>query len=555
MSNSLLQIIYLFCIKIKATTMKVKELYIKKYHQFEDFKLNLTYPEGHKLAGQPLNKVCFIGQSGTGKTSLLELIKHFVENHKLGEIYVKPDQTDKSIPIIVYSHLKRGCDEDLEDGFHIIFSSGKKNQIDNNEIENVVSINSEFEFSVLTNTSGIDFKDNENNESISYETQTYYNAYRDNYLMGLATYNYGIQNSDNLKAYFDFIYSIEPLIFYFPCDIPIPKKDTNKSGNLIQDVRSYHGGTRVGRTSTVSKVVNSRIKKLQKKSKKIIDFSSYNVNEIWGTIRQSIVKYRELEIKKSLEIAQIAQKQNVTANEIIKASDNLKKWKKEFPSPVEELANEYLNKIINRFQLEVKTELDFEITEDIESIKIQSVIDKKEIPFEALSTGTKQVILTALPLYGLKPKDSIILFDEPERSLYPDIQTEIVDFYTSMAENSQFFFATHSPLVAASFEPWEIIELKFNEETGNVQQELYYDETKGRHVDNYTIYPQYLTYDGILKKVFDMKKEPNSLRMSELVKLATLESQLKHNNLSPEAKKEKFEEIIKLADQLDWDLK
>ena len=160
-----------------------------------------------------------------------------------------------------------------------------------------------------------------------------------------------------------------------------------------------------------------------------------------------------------------------------------------------------------------------------------------------------------MPLYGLKPKDSIILFDEPERSLYPDIQAEIVDFYISMAENSQFFFATHSPLVAASFEPWEIVELKFNEETGNVEQESYYDTEKERHVDNYTIYPQYLTYDGILKRVFDIKKEPNNLRTSELVKLATLESQLKHNNLSPEAKKEKFEEYKKLADQLDWDLK
>jgi ABC-type lipoprotein export system ATPase subunit len=539
--------------------MKVKELYIKKYHQFEDFKLNLTYPEGHKLAGQPLNKVCFIGQSGTGKTSLLELIKHFVENHRMGEIYEEPNENNKSANIIL-SYLKRSCDEDLQDGFRIIFSSGKKNLIDENEIENVVFVNPEFEISVLTNTSGIDFKDTENNESIPYETQTYYNAYRDNYLMGLTTYNYGIQSGDNLKAYFDFIYSIEPLLFYFPSDIPIPKK--NKNGSNIEwgvlqasPTASIYGIKNYPPKKFITQRHKSLINDGKNRNKNIIDFSSYQVDEIWKTIRQNITEYRELEIKKSLEIAQIAQKPNVTASEIIKVSNELKKWRENFPSPVEELANEYLNKIINRFQLEVKTELDFERKEDIESIKIQSTIDKKEIPFEALSTGTKQVILTALPLYGLKPKDSIILFDEPERSLYPDIQTEIVDFYTSMAENSQFFFATHSPLVAASFEPWEIIELKFNEETGNVEQELYYDETKGRHVDNYTIYPQYLTYDGILKRVFDMKKEPNSLRMNELVKLATLESQLKHNNLSPEAKKEKFEEIIKLADQLDWDLK
>ena len=63
--------------------MKVSELYIEKYHQFESFALNLTYPEGHTKAGKPLDKICLIGQSGTGKTSLLEILKFFIENHHL----------------------------------------------------------------------------------------------------------------------------------------------------------------------------------------------------------------------------------------------------------------------------------------------------------------------------------------------------------------------------------------------------------------------------------------------------------------------------------------
>jgi hypothetical protein len=54
--------------------MKLTELHIKDYNQFEDFKLDLTYPEGHPKVGQALDKVCFIGQSGTGKTSLIELL-------------------------------------------------------------------------------------------------------------------------------------------------------------------------------------------------------------------------------------------------------------------------------------------------------------------------------------------------------------------------------------------------------------------------------------------------------------------------------------------------
>jgi ABC-type lipoprotein export system ATPase subunit len=40
----------------------------------------LTYPEGHEKAGQPLDKVCFIGQSGTGKTSLLKIISKYLYN-------------------------------------------------------------------------------------------------------------------------------------------------------------------------------------------------------------------------------------------------------------------------------------------------------------------------------------------------------------------------------------------------------------------------------------------------------------------------------------------
>ena len=55
--------------------MKVTELYIQEYNQFKDFRLDLTYPEGHPKAGQALEKVCFIGQSGTGKTSLIEILK------------------------------------------------------------------------------------------------------------------------------------------------------------------------------------------------------------------------------------------------------------------------------------------------------------------------------------------------------------------------------------------------------------------------------------------------------------------------------------------------
>ena len=59
--------------------MKISRIEIKNFHQFQNFELDLTCPKGHEKAGQPLDKVCFIGQSGTGKTTLLKICKEIVE--------------------------------------------------------------------------------------------------------------------------------------------------------------------------------------------------------------------------------------------------------------------------------------------------------------------------------------------------------------------------------------------------------------------------------------------------------------------------------------------
>ena len=57
--------------------MKITGIEIGDYRQFKNIKFDFTYPEGHAKVGQPLEKVCFIGQSGTGKTTLLNIIWDF----------------------------------------------------------------------------------------------------------------------------------------------------------------------------------------------------------------------------------------------------------------------------------------------------------------------------------------------------------------------------------------------------------------------------------------------------------------------------------------------
>jgi predicted ATP-dependent endonuclease of OLD family len=97
------------------------------------------------------------------------------------------------------------------------------------------------------------------------------------------------------------------------------------------------------------------------------------------------------------------------------------------------------------------------------SIPIKSKVNQEIIPIENLSTGTKGLLLSMFPLYELDTNDAIILIDEPERSLFPDMQIDLIENYKKIAPNAQIIVATHSPFIAASFEPEERFILYFNE--------------------------------------------------------------------------------------------
>jgi hypothetical protein len=218
---------------------------------------------------------------------------------------------------------------------------------------------------------------------------------------------------------------------------------------------------------------------------------------------------------------------------------------------LKDLADTFLDKILNRFNLRINPELDFKKIEDIKTIKIET-LDGQEVPYDFQSTGTRQVLLSMLPLYTLKPNRTAIFFDEPERSLYPDIQKEIVDIYTSLTTDCQFFYATHSPIIASSFEPWEIVELKFNPKTGKVYQELYYGNGEERHVDNYKFHPKYLRWDDILGRLFDLEEEGNPERMKALKRLSILESKLKKDSVPQADKEVLWAEYSKLSKLTGW---
>jgi len=141
--------------------------------------------------------------------------------------------------------------------------------------------------------------------------------------------------------------------------------------------------------------------------------------------------------------------------------EKIDQWKQINKSPLEKIADAFLRDLLLKFDLEI--DVDIKRIESLNFIQLKRKNSSEVIPFDKLSTGTKQIILSLVPLFELNTNQSVILVDEPERSLFPDVQQSIIKNYTRLAPNAQFFFATHSPLIAAQFEPFERFILEFDE--------------------------------------------------------------------------------------------
>ncbi|MCW3110201.1 MAG: ATPase protein [Segetibacter sp.] len=439
--------------------MKITKLQINDFHQFKNFELDLTYPLGHQKEGQPMDKVCIIGQSGTGKTTLIELLGGLTHNFDLVRDKYKLKSKDATISIY---------DKDIRYNHEISDKGGywASDYVKNGE---------------------------------------------------------NIESKEFLKMYTSYIDAIKPNLIYYPAELKYELTDTNEVIDF--------------------------------KERSVIDFSLENASAIWNLILNDIQVYQEKELAIRQEISRRVENANSNIDAIKDAVKTLEEWKQKSFNPIADLAENCLNPILKRFNLQVKTDLDIKKKDDIGFIKIED-LNKNEIPYGLLSTGTKQVILSALPMYLLKPNQTIICFDEPERSLYPDIQQEVVSYYESLVTNCQMFFATHSPIIASSFEPWEIVELKFNGE-GKVYQEKYYDEEKGRHIDNYNIDPNYLTIDLILSKIFDLKETHSYVRNEKITEVLMLRNILEKMKSEDKTNTKKFKDIYKkyqdLASKLSWE--
>ena len=357
--------------------MKLLKLHINSHKHLENVTFDFTYQSG-KRKGQPLDKICFIGQGATGKTSLLEII--YIFNQYIINLEV----------------------------------------INNNTLfENIDSLKKL--------DGGISFQIDD--EIINYENGEIY--YREKFLKnsgGSGTLTPLLEANFKRNAY------------YF-------------KSNLISDYNlSVFTNNPIDLFEKYSELANINIKNIHLGYDYSTLFDDVVEPRTWLLLLFEILDYRKKFNQKMSDLIHKGLLANPT-----KLSKEFSDWQKENPNSLEAFAEKF-NPILSKLNLEV------DIVDTQYSIPIKNKNNDEIVPIQDTSTGTKGLLLSFLPLYKLQTKDSIILIDEPERSLYPDLQMDLMEHYKNFAPEAQFIVATHSPFIAASFEPDERFILSFDQQ-------------------------------------------------------------------------------------------
>ena len=134
-----------------------------------------------------------------------------------------------------------------------------------------------------------------------------------------------------------------------------------------------------------------------------------------------------------------------------------------------------LNKIFNNLDIQSK------LIQINDKDLIFESINGQKFGFNELSSGEKMLYFTGFSLNSLNPKGLLIMVDEPEDSLHPTWQQQIVRFFQNIGSNNQIILATHSPQIIASVRPESLFVLGIDAQTRRVTAHNMADEHKHTH--------------------------------------------------------------------------
>jgi predicted ATP-dependent endonuclease of OLD family len=390
--------------------MKICKIYLRGFDQFQDVSLDFTHPQ----TGLPSDRICFIGRNGTGKSKLLLLMTQFlinmVRNYRSGRVGFESLALAENKIVIKFLHKNAH--------YYALISNFPSSGIE--KIYNGQDVNDEKSFIAEI----IDLNMPRLNTG-------------DPYLELTA----GMRNREFVNE-LKFDDNSNDLIIYSPAE------SQNNNYGFVEDVPPVK--------------LNDALELFNK-------FQSFHIvshgtlNEFWKVLIFNIKKLEELREKYETTPENI----NKTKAQLLEEFDKL------YPTILDKLAKLW-NAILS------KAGLEFDVRNAKKPVQLNDTFQAyinlksngKKIPYSELSSGIRNFIFRLGHIYSLyfnRQVDRGFLFvDEPENSLYPDFLFDLVEAYKQVIvdergqNNTQMFFATHHPIVAAQFEPYERVILDWN---------------------------------------------------------------------------------------------
>jgi hypothetical protein len=375
--------------------------------------LDFTNPE----TGEPLDKVCFIGRNGTGKSKLLRMIDWFfnsILNHFKSYSIAIPNlgYYDESGKIVFEFQFEKKRYQVLyfKKTVHLLnFHAVSSNERD-------VFLHKFFFFNEVNDLiTDSEFK--------KYSESTLHEEFVNKLVLH--------DNSSDLLIY-------------------CPPESSNNDYLSISDVPA----TNVSEAYQLDQNLSYRHL-----------VSAHEIVSFWKTLLFNLIKRRdEREVFENLPESLIKTKQELLSEFNSKSKDIL----------------ESLDKVWNNILLKAGLEFDFknavipyQLNENLKAY-IKLAKTGETIRYNQLSTGIRNYIFRLGHIFSLyfnrEIERGFLLVDEPENSLFPDFLFELVETYQEIIRdkrgqnNTQMFFATHSPIIAAQFAPFERIILDWNDD-------------------------------------------------------------------------------------------
>lgn len=385
-----------------SSKMQITGILLKNYRQFRNFRLDLIDPD----TGAPLEKVCFIGSNGTGKSTLLALISQFWEEGQPGplrwsERHMHSDELWRSQNGLI--------------GFKIRYETS----------EYFVLHGQTFGVRVLPGNI-----DRTGVWDRIWEPEIASNDDLDQFRAAWSSRR--LEDLDKLR--------LQPnsndLAIYAPPDGSsilttgdLPSTNLSNALGLFNQFPAFH-------------------------------LVSYGQLEgFWNTLIYQIKK-RESDFQHFLQ-------QPTTQS--LSVAEARQKFDTEHPEILTKLAEQW-NLILDQAGLEFDVEhaqIPVQLNENLRAY-VRFKATETPVPYNVLSTGMRNFLFRFGHIYALYfnrlVERGFLLIDEPEASLFPDLLYDVIDRYLAIIQNTQFFVATHSPVIASQFRPCERFILIFDDQ-------------------------------------------------------------------------------------------